>query len=85
MKADPDAALERWARENAEWMAIKNEMLDRGQTPTAWDVTEEQVKRMLERGDVPMMQNESDRRALGISPRRAKYLERRASHLRRVK
>lgn len=83
-KADPDEALERWAVESREWQAIRDELLERGQTPSALDVTDEQRRRMKLRGQVPMLENEADRAALELPPRRAKYLER-ASHLRVVK
>ncbi len=84
MKANPDEALARWEAESREWQAIKDELLERGDAPSAFDVSDEQRRRMQARGERPMLENEADRRALGFSPRRAKYLERRA-HLRRVK
>jgi hypothetical protein len=82
VNADPvDAALERWDNEGREWLSIRDELLERGARPSAFDVTEEQRRRMKARGALPVLENESDRKALGFPPRRAKYLER-GSHLR---
>lgn len=40
-----------WTQECNEWQAIKNEMLDAGGSPSAFDVSEEQRRRMTERGE----------------------------------
>jgi hypothetical protein len=46
--------IERWARECAEWHEIREELIAKRGDVTAWQVSLEQRKRMLARGDRPM-------------------------------
>lgn len=48
----------RHEREHAEWCAIASEMLAEGKAPSAFDVSEEQRRRMAERGERPMTYDE---------------------------
>lgn len=45
-----------WAAEQAEWMAIRDELIEAaaGNPVSAWQVSLEQRKRMLKRGESPM-------------------------------
>jgi hypothetical protein len=52
-------AVERWGREWTEWAAIRDELFDSSdEPPTAYQVTLEQRKRMLARGERPMTEDE---------------------------
>lgn len=45
----------RWQRECEEWQAIKEELLSQnGTSLTAYDVSKEQRRRMVQRGERPM-------------------------------
>lgn len=58
----PDGALARWGRECAEWAEIRDEMAtSRGGPVTAHQVTTEQRKRMLARGDRPVSIEDMER------------------------
>lgn len=46
--------LEQWSRQCTEWEAIKNEMLELRPSVTAYQVSLEQRKRMLARGERPL-------------------------------
>jgi hypothetical protein len=52
------SALERYGDQQAEWQAIANEMIADGKTPTAYQVSLEQRKRMLARGERPITADE---------------------------
>lgn len=47
-------AMERWESQSREWLGIRDEMIDAGRAPSAYQVTLEQRKRMLSRGDRPV-------------------------------
>ena len=53
-------ALERWATQDAEWRTIRDELVTtaRGRGVTAYQVSLEQRKRMLARGERPVMYEE---------------------------
>lgn len=55
-----NTALERWKKESAEWQAISEEMIARDTTGcvTAYQVSLEQRKRMLARGERPVAYEE---------------------------
>ena len=52
--------LERWAAQDAEWRAIRDELIEQrpGQPVTAYQVSLEQRKRMLARGERPVTYEE---------------------------
>lgn len=49
---------ETWKQECDEWQAIKDEMIVQGLRPTAFDVSEEQRRRMAKRGVRPLTTEE---------------------------
>lgn len=53
-------ALERWALQDAEWRTIRDELIDArpGEGVTAYQVSFEQRKRMLARGERPVTYEE---------------------------
>jgi hypothetical protein len=58
---------ERWAKEFAEWQAIGDEMILAGKQPSAFDVTQEQRRRMKERGDISVFADPEVRKLFGWS------------------
>jgi hypothetical protein len=46
--------FERWKRECAEWAAVAKDMCERDPSTSAYDVSEEQRKRMAQRGEKPL-------------------------------
>ena len=51
---DQDDFNARWLRECKEWQEIENELIEAGKSPTAHQVSLEQRKRMLARGERPL-------------------------------
>jgi hypothetical protein len=45
---------ERWTAECDEWRHVRDELLERGERPTAFEVSQELYRRMRARGDKPL-------------------------------
>ena len=50
--------MHRYVAECAEWQEIAADMIAKGQSPSAYDVSEEQRSRMAARGENPMTYEE---------------------------
>lgn len=49
--SDAKSALDRYGEQQLEWQAIRDEMIAAGGSPSAYQVTLELRKRLLERGE----------------------------------